>query len=89
MNTMKFASALVVVLCLVGCEQEQPKPAEPTKAATPAPVKPVAVAAPKVTPISLDSIPTEEDFEEEAAKEVTLANVGKQLDSLEKEISSE
>jgi hypothetical protein len=88
MNMVKIALGVLIAASVMGCEQEQPKPAAPAPVA-PAPVKPVAAPAPAVTPIALESIPTEEDFEEEAAKEVTVASLSKQLDSLEKEVQSE
>jgi hypothetical protein len=89
MNTVKIAIGVLVASCLIGCEQEQKKPAEPVKAAAPAPVKPAAAPAVAVAPVSLDSIPTEEDFEENAAKEITAANLSEKLEGLEKEIQSE
>jgi hypothetical protein len=78
---------LAVVLLLAGCQKEEPPapapPPEPTPAATPAPAPSATVADEGPTP------PTEEDFEEEAAKEVTAANLDAQLDALEKEINAE
>lgn len=84
-----IAIGFFAALSVLGCEQEQPKPAEVAKPVAATPVKPAAVPAPVVTPVSLDSIPTEEDFEESAAKEITVANLTEKLDGLEKEIQSE
>lgn len=84
-----IAIGMTAALFLLGCEQEQPKPVEPAKPVAATPVKPAAAPATAVTPISLDSIPTEEDFEENAAKEITAANLSEKLDGLEKEIQSE
>lgn len=92
MKTMELSKTLALgvlglSLALVGCEEKK----EPAPAAAPAKpaaeVKPVAQKAPE--PVALDSIPTEEDFEEEAQKEVTAENLDQQLDSLEKEIQGE
>lgn len=71
-------------LGLLGCESEKPAQPAASAPAAPAEVKPATVKAPE--PVSLDSIPAEEDFEEEAMKEVTSANMEERLDSLEKEI---
>jgi hypothetical protein len=39
--------------------------------------------------VDLESLPVEEDFEEEAEKEITPANLTKKIEELEKEMSSE
>jgi hypothetical protein len=87
-----FALALVaLVVTSVACEKkETPPPADtgekPSTAATPPAPPPVAAAAPAA--IDLDSLPVEEEFEAEAEKEVTSANLNAKLDELEKEISA-
>jgi len=48
-----------------------------------------AAAVATTTAIDLETVPTEEEFEEEAEKEITPANFEKKLDDLEKEISAE
>jgi hypothetical protein len=77
-------------LLLAACE-DAPAPAPATSA------KPVAAtsAAPKlnITPpvvaeITVDDLPTIEDFEDEANKDITAANLEKELDALEKEINA-
>ena len=80
--------ALAVVLVVVGCEKkEAPAPVTDTPAAPAAQAIPVAAAAEPV--IDLDTLPVEEEFEEEAEKEVTAANLVAKLDELEKEIGTE
>jgi hypothetical protein len=79
---------LAIVLFLAACEKQEPPPAE-----TPPPAPPPAVttAAPAATAsaAAASDLPTAEDFEEEAAKEITAANLDAQLDALEKEINAE
>ena len=78
---------LAVLLVAFGCaKKEEPAPApapEPPPAAT------TAAPSPEPTAAVADDLPTEEDFEEEAAKEVTAANLDAKLDALEKEINAE
>lgn len=88
---MKKAALLgLSALLLMACE-DAPAPA-PTPSA-----KPVAAtsAAPKlnITPtvaaeVTTDDLPTIEDFEDEADKDITAANLEKELDALEKEINA-
>jgi hypothetical protein len=73
-----------MALLLLACEQKSDAPAGPTNtrgattvAAAPMTAAPVAAA---------DDIPTEEDFEEEAAKEITADNLESEIEKLEKEI---
>jgi hypothetical protein len=83
----QIGCALLVTL-LVACEKkEEPAPAATdTAAAAPAAQAPVAVAEPV---IDLDTLPVEEEFEEEAEKEVTAATLIAKLDEVEKEIGAE
>lgn len=83
----KLTIGLLLVL-VVACKKEEPPapsqvtvvpPAEPAPAATPAAAEPT---------VDLESVPVEEDFEEEAEKELTVANLPKRLDELEKEIDA-
>jgi hypothetical protein len=84
----RTALCALVLFVLVGCQKEQPPaPAEtPPAAATPAAPAETASAVPAATG---PEIPTEEDFEEEAGRELTAANLDAQLDALEKEITAE
>jgi hypothetical protein len=78
---------LVPLLLLVAaCEKQEP-PAPPEPAPEPPPA--ATTAAPAPAPSAESDLPTEEDFEEEAAKQVTAANLDAQLDALEKEINAE
>lgn len=84
---LSFGCGLVAALCVIGCETEQPKPSVAPKPEPAAVVKPVA--APVPPPVPLESIPTEEEFEAEAAKEITGFTLSEKLDALEKEIQAE
>jgi len=46
----------------------------------------VMAAAPPV--VDVDTLPVEEDFEADAEKELTVANLSAKLDELDKEISA-
>jgi hypothetical protein len=85
----KFGIALAL-FTLVACDKKEAPPADagekPSTATTPpAPPTVAAVAAPAV---DLDSLPVEEEFEADAEKELTSANLNAKLDELEKEISA-
>jgi hypothetical protein len=81
-----FASLFFVV---VACKKEEP-PA-PTEVAVVPPATPAAAPTPAAAEpaIDLESVPVEEDFEEEAEKELTVVNLPKKLDELEKEIDAQ
>lgn len=83
--------ALVLIcLMLAACDKkEAPAAAEsatPSAAAETPPAPPVVAAAPPV--IDVDTLPVEEDFEADAEKELTVANLSAKLDDLDKEISA-
>lgn len=88
----KLALAAILV-SLVACKKEEKPaptpPAEATPVATaPQPATmPASVAAEPA--IDLESLPVEEDFEEEAEKDITSANLSKKVDELEKEMAAE
>jgi hypothetical protein len=80
---------MVALLLLPGCERKEAPPTEVDK--------PAPVAAPAVTPsaskpaepvVDVDALPVEEEFESEAEKTITPANLNAQLDALEKEIDA-
>jgi hypothetical protein len=83
----------LAITALVACEKKEETPAttataESTASATaPEPTPAAAVAQAPV--IDLETLPTEEEFEEEAEKEITGATLEAKLDALEKEISAE
>ena len=82
----------LAILSLAACEKKEEAATAPsaeaaTATAAPEPTPAAAVAA--APQIDLETLPTEEDFEEEAEKEITPVNLEKKLDDLEKEISAE
>ncbi len=91
MNRKLLILAAVAALA-VACEKKEEAPsttqsAEPTTATAAPATTPAAVAT--AAQIDLETLPTEEEFEDEADKEITPANLEKKLDELEKEISAE
>jgi hypothetical protein len=84
--TIRIYRLMPSLLLAAACaKQEPPPPAEPAPEPPPA----ATTAAPAPAPTAESDLPTEEDFEAEAAKEVTAANLDAQLDALEKEINAE
>jgi hypothetical protein len=77
-------------LCAACKKEEPPPPAPPSEvnvvppASEPAKTTPAAAA-----PVDVENLPVEEDFEEQAEKDVTAANLNQKLDELEKEIAAE
>jgi hypothetical protein len=55
----------------------------------PPPATATTTAPPAEAQVDLETISVEEDFEEEAEKEVTAANLEKKIAELEKEMSAE
>lgn len=89
MNKLTY---VLIACALVACKKEEPAPTPP-----PEEVKVVAPAQPTTTPaavaaepaVDLESLAVEEDFEEEAEKDITAANLTKKVEELEKEMSAE
>lgn len=82
-------SAWIAAFCLaltLGCEKPEAPSAPPaeTEESAPAPAPPVTAAV----DVNPDTLPTEEDFEEEAQAAITPANLEKQLELLEKELDN-
>jgi hypothetical protein len=77
-----------VLLAFMACKKEEPPPSEVTVVppATPSATEPAPVAE---APIDLEGVAVEEDFEEEAEKEITAANLEKKVAELEKELSTD
>ncbi len=88
MSSKFITLALFALGTLGACDKKEPVATETTEPASPLvpPATPVAAAAP--APVDLDSLPVEEEFEGEAEKELTAANLNAKLDELEKEISA-
>ena len=82
-------------LLVFACESKEPaptpQPAAPPPAAASAPAQPetTIAKAPAPAPVDLESVPVEEDFEQEAATQVDSKNLKATLDALEKEIATE
>jgi hypothetical protein len=84
--------ALACCAAALGCEKPQ-APSPPPAAEPPAP-KPAAESAASPTVaiapvVEVAAVPVREDFEEEAERAITPANVEQQLDALEREVSAE
>jgi len=78
----------VALLSLAACNKQEAPPAEVEKPAPAAPEAPPAVVAATAPAVDVDSLPVEEEFEAEAEKELTSANLNAKLDELEKEITA-
>jgi hypothetical protein len=87
-STTHLVRSAAVAACLIGalaCEKTEapstPAPAEPVPANVEAPT---AITA--AIQVDMETVPAEEDFEDEAEAAITPANLEKQLDAMEKEI---
>jgi hypothetical protein len=84
----------IFAMLLASCESKpDPAPASSTPASTPAarPAVVTSVIAPatavaQAAAVVEDDLPTEEDFADEAEKEISEANLDAELDKLDKEI---
>jgi hypothetical protein len=79
----------IALLTLAACEKKEPAPADTADkpaAVAPSESPPAATATPPV--VDVDSLPVEEEFEAEAEKDLTSANLNAKLDELEKEINA-
>ena len=81
---------LLVLVTLAACDKKEPAATE--VAEKPAAVEPAPAAAPAVAAaqpaVDIDSLPVAEQFEADAEKGLTAANLNAKLDELEKEISA-
>lgn len=92
MNTLRVGSATLVIalVAFLACgKQEQPLPEPAPLSAAPAQPEPVPAPAPADELPSADVLPVPEDFEDEAATEITEASYHAQLDALEKEVEAD
>jgi hypothetical protein len=74
------------LLGATACEKEEPTP-EPTVEETPVPAPAPTPAAAATAPQPGADLPVEQDFEEEAAQEISPENLEGELVKLEKEIN--
>ena len=87
--------ATCLLVAALGCQTSEPASQPAPAAAAPAAAPAVAVPKPAETPVTtappvkLESIPAREDFEEDAERQITPANLEKELQALEKEVSSD
>lgn len=83
-----FAPCLAAVACvlLLGCQKAEKSEPASTSAASSATTTPQPATS--TASADDDSIPTEEDFEDEAEQKITAQNADDELDKLEKEISA-
>ena len=82
--------ACAAALLALGCDNKDATPPAPPKQAeakpsTDLPRPPIAIA-PSEAKEEDDDLPTQEDFTEEAEKDISAANVESEVDKLEKEI---
>ena len=89
---MKRSSAIgLVCLCCLGwgCKEERTHRVAASYSSVTRPTYPSSVPqrTPAQAPVGLDAIPTEEDFEERAAANITEANLVSKLTELEKEMA--
>lgn len=87
--TLLRCSVTCVLVAALGCQTSQPAPAPAPPAPAPAEAKPAETPVATAPPVKLESVPAREDFEEEAEREITPANLEKALQALEKEVSSD
>lgn len=94
--TLLRCCASCLLVAALGCQtsdpasQAAPPEAAPAAAApAAAPAKPAETPVTTAPPVKLESVPAREDFEEEAEREITPASLEKELQALEKEISSD
>lgn len=86
-----LVAASGLLLLTGGCEKkaEQQEPASIEVASAPTPLTTdVAAVAPEPV-IAVESLPVQEQFEQEAEREIDSKNLVAKLDQLEKEIGSE
>lgn len=91
MNTLGWGSVTLVIalVALLACgKEETPAPEAVPEPAAPAPAEPVAPAPADDLP-SAEAFPVPEDFEQEAATEITEATYHAQLDTLEKAVEAD
>jgi hypothetical protein len=87
MKTTTLLSGLVALsLAFAACKDKE-VPKEVSEPAPP-PSAPPVVPAPPVPVAEAEPVPTEADFEEEAAQQITNKNLEEELDKLERELKT-
>lgn len=85
MKTALLIAAMA--LCLVACEEKKSAPTSGTAPTSAAPAAAGTMGAAAGTQMAqADDLPDESDFDEEAEKAITAANLDAEIDKLEKEI---
>jgi hypothetical protein len=93
---MNRALILALALAAAGCSKKSEEATTPVEnspvASAPTPAElntSIAAATPEAAPVDVDALPVEEQFEEEAEKDLTPQNLVAKLDDIEKEIGSQ
>ena len=93
-TSVSVVSALLALACSKPKPDAEPKPSPAAEPAAPAKSEPALDDGPGALDTSLpktevtDGLPTEEDYEEEASKVITVDNLESELDKLEIEIAN-
>jgi hypothetical protein len=93
MNRALLVSALWLASSIAACSKEAkqvPETQAPTKALAPSAQLPLPTPKPLQPSLSAEppAAPTQEDFEEDAARDITSKNLEAELDRLEKELKA-
>ncbi|HWA75130.1 MAG TPA: hypothetical protein VG937_22485 [Polyangiaceae bacterium] len=90
MKTTTLLCGLVTLsLMFTGCkDKEAPKEASEAAPQLSVTAPPPAVTPPQAKAPEAEPVPTEADFEEEAAQQITNKNLEEELDKLERELKS-
>ena len=84
-----LAALLVGAFLSIGCDKkETPAPATEASPVAPAPAPVAAVPAVAEPVVDAATLPVEEQYEQDAEKEITAANLEQKLDELEKELAA-
>ena len=80
----------LMCLTLAACDKKEAPVAMDSAKPSAAPELTAAPSAVAVAPpvVDIETLPVEEDFEADAEKELTVANVNTKLDALDKEMST-
>lgn len=87
-RSILLLAAGALSLSLTACKDKE-APHEPTEAAPAVSAAPTPPPAPAPSVVEAPPVPTEADFEEEAAQQITNKNLEEELDKLERELKSQ